>query len=284
MPVDFSQAPPSYWLDKYRGPADRIITESVSNNAAWNRLAELTDTFGHRLSGSSSLEEALKWSAETMKQDGLEHVRLEPVMVPHWVRGKEHAEIVHPVRRELVMLGLGGSIGTGPNGLEAAVLVVRTLQELDAKAEAARGKIVVLNAPFTHYPETIHNRTTGPSRAARHGAVALLVRSVAPPGYRTAHTGATNYARDAPRIPAAAITSEDADQLQRMFDRGLPLRIRLYMEAETLPDAPSSNVVAELRGSVNPEQIVVLGAHLDSWDVGTGASDDGGGRSRCGKP
>ena len=265
------------WLDPYRAPASRIIGEAMSDTFAWNRLAELSDTFGHRLSGSRALERAIRWAADEMRRDGLEHVRLDPVMVPHWVRGRESARVIGPVAQELVMLGLGGSVGTPPEGLEADVLVVGSFDELDAHAADVAGKIVVYNVPFTTYAQTVRYRTTGASRAARHGAVASLVRSVGPKGHRTPHTGALSYADSDPRIPAAAITVEDTELLQRLQDRGTPSTIRLMMEAQMLPDVESANVIGEIRGREYPDEVVVVGGHIDSWDVGTGSTDDGGG-------
>lgn len=265
------------WIDVYRDPAARLIAEATASTFAWDRLAELTDTYGHRLSGSESLEAAIKWAAAEMKKDGLENVRLEPVKVVHWVRGQESAEITAPRRHQIVMLGLGNSVGTPPDGVEAEVLAVSSFQELDQNAARARGRIVFFNVPFTTYSETVQFRSTGPSRAAAHGAVAMLVRAVGPPGLRTPHTGALQYADGAPRIPAAAITTEDADRIQRIINRGTPVRVRLRMEAKMLPDADSFNVVGEIRGRERPEELVVIGGHFDSWDVGTGALDDGGG-------
>jgi carboxypeptidase Q len=265
------------WLDSYRDPASRLVGEALSSDFAWQRLALLGDTFGHRLSGSDNLADAIKWAAEEMMKDGLENVRTEPVKVPHWVRGQESAEIVSPRRYPMVMLGLGNSIGTPAEGIEAEILVVRNFQELDAAAARVRGRIVVYNAPFTTYGETVQYRSAGPSRAATLGAVAVLVRSVGPKGLRTPHTGALRYADGQPQIPAAAITVEDAERLQRMQDRGTQIRVRLKMEAKFLPDADSANVVGEIRGREKPDEVVVIGGHFDSWDVGTGSTDDGGG-------
>lgn len=269
-----SQGP---WIDQYREPASRIIEAALVDRFAWDRLAELTDTFGHRLSGSPQLEAAIRWAVEEMKNDGLENVRTEPVMVPRWVRGAESAEILEPAPDAIVMLGLGGSVGTGPDGVQAPVLVVRSFEELERKADFARGRIVVYNAPFTNYGETVQYRVEGASRAARHGAVAALVRSVGPVSLRTPHTGGMQYAPGVPQIPVAAITIEDADRLQRMQDRGARVVVRLKMEAHTLPDIESANVVAEITGREKPDEIVLLGGHFDSWDVGAGATDDGGG-------
>jgi carboxypeptidase Q len=270
-------APRHSWLDAYRDPAARLIGEAVSTTFAWDRLAVLTDTVGHRLSGTPALDRAIQWAVGEMKRDGLENVHTERVMVPRWVRGAESAEIVEPARHAIVLLGLGDSVGTPPDGVEADVLVVHTFDELDAKAPAARGRIVLFNVPFTNYGETVRFRASGPSRAARYGAVAALVRSAGPNGLRTPHTGALQYAVDAPKIPAAAIASEDADRLQRMADRGGRVVVRLKMEAHFDPDVESANVVGEIRGREKPDEIVLVSGHLDSWDVGAGATDDGGG-------
>jgi carboxypeptidase Q len=265
------------WLDAYRDPAARLIGEAVSSTFAWDRLSVLTDTIGNRLSGTPALDRAIQWAAAEMKKDGLENVHTERVMVPTWVRGSESAEIVEPARHAMVMLGLGDSVGTPADGIQADVLVVHSFEELDARAPAARGRIVLFNVPFTSYGETVRFRAAGPSRAARHGAVAMLIRAVGPAGLRTPHTGALQYAGDAPKIPAAAISAEDADRLQRMADRGGAVVVRLKMEAHVDADAESANVVGEIRGRERPDEVVVVSGHLDSWDVGAGATDDGGG-------
>ena len=267
----------SAWLDAYREPASRIITAATANPDAWQRLAELTDTFGNRISGSPQLQAAIQWAVAEMKKDGLDNVHTEPAMVPHWVRGAEHAEIVEPIPQTLVMLGLGNSVGTPAAGIQARTLVVKNFDDLQQHAREAAGRIVVFNVPFTTYGEAVVYRSDGPSRAARVGAVAMLLRSVGPPGLRTPHTGVLNYADDAPKIPAAAITTEDADQLQRMQDRGTPVVVRLVMSAQMLPDVESANVVGEIAGREHPEEVVLISGHSDSWDVGRGAMDDGGG-------
>jgi carboxypeptidase Q len=265
------------WTEPYRPISQRLIAEAQSSDFAWRRLAELTDTFGHRLSGSESLERAIDWAVATMKADGLENVRKEPVMVPRWVRGRESLEVVAPIRQSLPMLGLGNSTATPASGIEADVIVVRDFDDLTARAGAVKGNIVLFNVPFTTYGTTVVYRSTGPSQAAKLGAVATLVRSVGPPGLRTPHTGATRYEDGLPQIPAAAITTEDADRFQRLQDRGIRIRVRLSMEARFEADSQSYNVVGELRGRELPQEIVLIGGHFDSWDVGTGASDDGGG-------
>src|SRR5258706_2622505 len=267
----------THWLDAYRDPASRLIGEALASTFAWDRLAVLTDTIGNRLSGTPALDRAIQWALGEMTRDGLENVHTERVMVPKWVRGSESAEIVEPARHTIVMLGLGDSVGTPPGGVQAEVVVVHSFEELDSKAASARGRIVLFNVAFTNYGETVRFRSTGPSRAARHGAVAALVRAIGPSGLRTPHTGALAYATDAPKIPAAAITAEDADRLQRMADRGDRAVVRLTMDAHFDADAPSANVVGEIRGREKPEEIVVVSGHLDSWDVGAGATDDGGG-------
>jgi carboxypeptidase Q len=264
------------WLQQYREPSARLIGEALGSTFAWDRLAVLTDTIGHRLSGSPALERAVQWAMAEMTRDGLENVRAERVMVPKWVRGQESAEIVEPAHHAIAMLGLGDSVGTRSEGVQGEVLVVHGFEELDAKSSAARGRIVLFNVPFTTYGETVRFRSAGPSRAARHGAVAALVRAVGPPGLRTPHTGALQYASDAPKIPAASIATEDADRIERMADRGKVV-VRLKMDAHFEADAESANVIGEIRGRELPDEFVVVGGHLDSWDVGSGATDDGGG-------
>jgi len=277
LPAAIAADSPPNWIDDYRAPATRLINEATRDHFAWNRLAVLTDTIGHRLSGSPQLDRAIAWAVTEMKRDGLENVHTEKVMVPKWVRGAESAEIVRPSRHSLAMLGLGDSVGTPREGIEADVAVVHGFEELEAHAAELRGKIVFINGAFTTYGESSRYRRAGASRAARHGAVAVLVRSIGPDGQRLPHTGALDYAAGAPKIPAAAISSEDADLIDRMIRRGDKVAVRLKMEAHAEPDVESANVVAELRGRERPEEVVVVSGHLDSWDVGAGATDDGGG-------
>ncbi|HEY2963314.1 MAG TPA: M20/M25/M40 family metallo-hydrolase [Pyrinomonadaceae bacterium] len=211
-----------------------------------------------------------------MKKDGLDNVRAEKVMVPHWVRGQESLEMLAPVSLKLSLLGLGNSVATPVAGITADAVVVRNFAELDALGERVRGKIVVYNAPFTDYGATVQYRLNGASRAARYGAVAALVRSITPTSLQTPHTGAMNYDPQQPKIPTAAITIEAAELLQRTYDRGEHITLRLKMEAKFLDDVESANVIAELKGSERPDEIVLIGGHFDSWDVGQGAHDDGG--------
>jgi carboxypeptidase Q len=265
------------WLEPYRQPAAALIDAALADSFAWHRLAELTDTFGHRLCGSRALEDAIRWIVDQMKRDGLERVRTEPMKVPRWVRGSEALEIVAPYPRRVPVIGLGNSVGTQAGGLHAELMVVSSFAEFERRRHDVANRIVLYNAPFVDYVTTAVYRTDGASRAAAAGAVAVLVRSVGPDGLRTLHTGMVRYRGNARQIPAAAICTEDARRLQRMVDRGQRVTMRLQMDALVLPDADSANVIAEVRGRERPEEIVVIGAHIDSWDVGDGASDDGGG-------
>ena len=268
-------AVPSAWLNPYRETASRLIKAALSDDFAWRRLAELTDTFGHRFSGSDSYQRAAEWAMATMRADGFDSVRSEPVMVPRWIRGQESADITHPGQHPLVMIGLGGTVATPPSGTEADVLVVASFDDLRARADAARGKIVLFNVPYSSYAETVTYRTNGARIAAQYGAVAALVRSVGPVGLRTPHTGSVNYVAGTPAIPAASLAAEDANRIARLAARGERVTVRLLTSGRLEGDELSANVVGELRGRERPDEIVLVGAHFDSWDVGTGASDDG---------
>ena len=263
------------WINAYRDTAARLIKAATADDFGWQRLAEFTDTYGNRLSGSENLTRAIGWAAEAMKKDGLENVHTEKVMVPKWTRGRESAEIIDPPRHTLTILGLGGTIATPPNGLEAEVLVVESFNELRTRAADAKGRIVLFNEPFTNYADTVTYRTGSARAAAQAGAVGGPIRSVGPVGLRTPHTGSVQYQSDLPPIPAAAITGEDANRIARLSARGRKVRIHLSLEGHNEPDAESANVVAEIRGRERPDEVVVLGGHIDSWDVGAGASDDG---------
>lgn len=261
----------------YRGDADRLIEAALGDSAAYDRLAELVDRFGHRLSGSASLELAIDWILDQMSSDGLDNVRGEPVPVPHWVRGEESIRMLQPLQKDLPMLGLGGSVGTPREGIRGEVMVVGSFDELEDRADEAAGRIVLFNVPFTSYGQTVRYRSDGAVAAARVGAVASIIRSVTNYSQQTPHTGAMRYAEGVARIPHAAITVEDAELIQRVVDRGERVELLIEMEAKTLPDVMSRNVVAEVVGRESPEEIVVLGGHIDSWDVGQGAMDDAGG-------
>jgi carboxypeptidase Q len=261
----------------YNAAAQAIMRRAVQDSLSYKRLQYLCDTFGARLSGTPALERAIDWVLGELKADGFENVRGEDVQVPYWKRGAESAELVTPRATPLAMLGLGGSIGTPPEGITAEVVVVKSFDELKLRAAEAKGKIVLFNAPFTNYGATVRYRTDGAIKAAEAGAVASLIRSVGPYSMRTPHTGSMRYQDSVKKIPHAAVSTEDADMLARMAERGAKPVVRLKMEGQFMPEATSRNVIAEIRGSEKPEEIVVMGGHIDSWDVGSGAMDDGGG-------
>ena len=263
--------------ESYRGTTDRLIDAAVKDSAAWNKIAELTDRYGHRLSGSTALERAIDWTLARMGADGLENVHGERVMVPHWVRGTEHAELVAPRAKQLALLGLGGSFGTRAEGITAPVLVVTSFDDLTRHSADAKGKIVLFDVPFVSYGETVVYRAFGATAAAKVGARAVLIRSIASYSINSPHTGALRYDTAVAKIPAAAITVEHAMLMRRMRDRGQKVTVHLVMRARTLPDAPSRNVIAEIKGRELPDEVVMIGGHIDSWDVGQGAMDDAGG-------
>ena len=263
---------------KYRDIANRIIAAAQADSAgAWNRIAELTDRFGHRLSGSIALEQAIDWTAAAMTRDGLANVRKEKVLVPHWVRGAESLELVAPRRQLLPMLGLGGSIATPVGGITAEVMVVASFDELTQRSAEAKGKIVLYDAEWRDYGYNGAFRRLGAIAAAKVGAVASLARSAGPYGMRTPHTGSMSYDSTVTKIPHASVTAEDAMMMRRMIVRGERVRVTLNMSARMLRDAQSHNVMGELRGGDKANEIVVMGGHIDSWDVGQGAMDDAGG-------
>ncbi|MGC4044002.1 MAG: M20/M25/M40 family metallo-hydrolase [Armatimonas sp.] len=265
-------------MDNLEETCKRLLEAAKTTDVAYKRLGWLCDRIGARLSGSKSLDTAIAWAASELKADGFDAVRTEPVMVPRWERGKESGELLTPMRRPLRMLGLGGTVS---GKIQASVLVVKDFDELRARGSEAKGKVVCYDVPFTSYGQTVRYRATGPSEAAKLGAVGVLVRSVGPAGFQTPHTGALRYADDAPKIPAAAISIEDATLLARMQARGENPTVRLSLGGRMLKDARSANVIAELKGREKPDEIVVIGGHLDSWDVGQGAHDDGGGCLTC---
>ncbi|MES3035520.1 MAG: M20/M25/M40 family metallo-hydrolase [Gemmatimonadota bacterium] len=271
-------------LARLRPASQRITAAALADSAPHRRLAALVDGFGHRFSGSASLERAIDWILAEMQRDGFANVRGEPVMVPHWVRGAESATLTSPRETPLHLLGLGGSVGTGADGIEAEVLVVHSFDELERRKAEAVGRIVLFNvpfpkdsAPFAGYDVAVRFRGAGATAAAKAGAVASLIRSVATFSMQSPHTGGMRYDSVTKKIPAAALSVEDAEMLDRMQQRGERVRVKLVMNAQTLPDAPSRNVVAELRGRELPDEVVVIGGHIDSWDVGQGAMDDAGG-------
>ena len=264
----------------YKPVADRLLAAAEGDTEGYARLQYLCDGIGKRISGSEPLTRATAWAADAMRQAGLENVTMQPVTVPHWVRGAESGSLVAPVTKPLHMLGLGMSVGTPPGGLTAEVVVVPDFAALTKLGRAGvEGKIVVFNAPYKGYGQTVMYRVSGPSQAAALGAVAALVRSITPLAMQTPHTGTLVYDTkhpEVPRIPAAAVSIEDALLLQRLAATA-PTRVHLEMAAHREADAPSFNIYGEIRGSEHPEQIVDVGGHIDSWDVGQGAQDDGSG-------
>jgi carboxypeptidase Q len=271
----------------------QIQQAALESDYAYRQTAYLSNNIGPRLSGSPQAQRAVEYVAGELRRLGLE-VKLEKLMVPHWVRGVETGELVEypgqapQTTQKIVLTTLGGSVATPAEGLTAEVIVVNNYNELEALGrEKVAGKIVLYNVKFDRqmaaqgfggnaYGQVVGYRSAGASRAARQGAIASLVRSAGASQNRLAHTGSVGYAQDAPQIPAAAVSSEDADLIAHLVKEGR-VRLHLTLTPKRLPDAVSYNVVADLKGSEHPEQIVIVSGHLDSWDLGTGAIDDAAG-------
>ncbi|HEX8172534.1 MAG TPA: M20/M25/M40 family metallo-hydrolase [Thermoanaerobaculia bacterium] len=270
------------------GDAARVIDEELAHSHAYATLQHLTDHIGPRLSGSRGAALAVQWTASQFRAWGID-VRTEPVMVPHWVRGEERGTLVSHNNQKLVLTALGGSVATPQSGITADVIEVSSFDELEKLGRAKiAGKIVYYNNPmdlakvergqaFDAYSEAVAFRGTGAARAAEYGAVASLIRSVASASLRSPHTGAMRYDPKQPKIPSAALATEDAELVHRLLGEGERVRVHLVLTPRTLPDVESANVVAEIRGSERPNEIVLIGGHLDSWDLGTGAIDNGSG-------
>ncbi len=266
---------------------------ALESDYAYRQVAHLANNIGPRLSGSAQAAKAVEYVASELKAIGCE-VQLEKVMVPHWVRGEETAALIEfpgqaqSTTQKIVLCALGGSVATPPEGIEADVIDVRNFDELKSMPrQKVAGKIVLFNYPFDKqmaaegrggeaYGEAVVYRSNGPSAAARQGAIACLIRSVGGADYRLPHTGMTDYAKDAPKIPAGAVTAEDADLIVDLVRQGR-VKMKLVLTPQTLPDIESANVIADIKGSEHPEQIIIVSGHLDSWDLGTGAIDDGAG-------
>src|SRR6266542_2832808 len=271
----------------------RLQQTALTSNYAYRQVAHLANNIGPRLSGSAQAAKAVEYVASELKAIGCE-VQLEKVMVPHWVRGDETAALVQfpgqaqGTTQKIVLCALGPSVATPQDGIEAEVIAVRNFNELKSlPRDKVAGKIVLFNYPFDKqmaaegrggeaYGEAVVYRADGPSAAARQGAVACLIRSVGGADYRLPHTGQTDYVSDAPKIPAGAVTAEDADLIADLVRQG-PVKMKLLLTPQTLPDVESANVIADIKGSEHPEQVIVVSGHLDSWDLGTGAIDDGAG-------
>ncbi|HMG05583.1 MAG TPA: M20/M25/M40 family metallo-hydrolase, partial [Chthoniobacterales bacterium] len=266
---------------------------ALKSDYAYRQVAHLSNNIGPRLTGSAQAQKAVEYVAAELKALGLE-VQLEKVTVNHWVRGEETAALVEypgmaeKTTQNVVLTALGGSVATPLAGLTAEVIVVRNFDELQSLGgDKVKGRIVLFDYHFDKlmagqghagdaYGQAVRYRADAPSAAAKLGAVATLIRSVGGAEYRLPHTGQTDYAKDAPKIPAAAVTAEDADLIAALVPQG-PVRMKLVLTPQQLPDVPSYNVIGDLKGSEHPEQVVIVSGHLDSWDLGTGAIDDGAG-------
>jgi hypothetical protein len=261
----------------------RLIGEEAVSQGAYAKLAYLSDRIGPRLSGSAGAAAAVTWTAAELKRDGLSNVRTEKIMVPHWVRGEEKAEVLAPYKGPAAVTALGMSVPTPPGGVTGDIVEVSSFEELKALGETVRGKIVLYYKPMRRHPDgesygaAATLRYRGAAEAGKLGAVAMLIRSLGTLSASLPHTGGQAYAEGVEPIPAAALAAEDADRIHRILATGDTVRMRLTLGCKTLPDAESANVIAELRGRARPEEIVVIGGHLDSWDLGTGAIDDGAG-------
>jgi Zn-dependent M28 family amino/carboxypeptidase len=287
------QAPPLQYSPQLVSEIKKIQQAAFESDYAYRQVAHLANNIGPRLSGSAQAQTAVEYVAAELRKLGLE-VKLEKVMVPHWVRGEEtgalteYPSMAPNTTQKIVLTSLGGSVATPNDGLTAEVVVVNNFDELQALGRSrVAGKIVLFNAKFDQqladngfagpaYGQSVIYRGIGASAAARLGAVAALNRSAGGADYRLPHTGALRYADDAPKIPAAAIAAEDADLLAHLTSEG-KVRMHLVLTPQTLPDAVSYNVIGDLKGSEHPEQIVIVSGHLDSWDLGRGAIDDGAG-------
>ena len=283
----------SAWTPEQTAVMERLRDAAVSDPYALHVLRHLTDNIGPRLSGSAQAGQAVQYVAAEMRTLGAE-VTLEKAKVPHWVRGAETAEVVAwpgqtpGTTQKVVLTALGGSVATPAEGLTAEVVVVDDWQQLHAlPAGAVKGKILLFNHHFDKelaaqgrgleaYGDAVVYRGAGPVAAAAAGAVAVLVRSVGGADFRLPHTGMTMYSDGVEKIPAAAVTAEDADLLKNLVSQGA-VTLHLTLTPQTLPDADSYNVIADWKGTEHPEQVVVVSGHLDSWDLGTGAIDDGAG-------
>jgi carboxypeptidase Q len=266
---------------------ERILRRAVQASSAYETLSHLADDIGPRLTGSRNAALAVDWTTKRFREWGID-VRNEPVMVPHWVRGRETATLVSHNDQNIILTALGGSVATPASGITADVVEVSSYEELKSFGARVKGRIVFYNNPmdmelvrarrsFEAYRKAVEFRSNGASQAAKYGAAAVVIRSVGSASLRTPHTGSVKYDEIVPKIPAAAMTAEDAMLIHRLIARGSNVRMNLILTPRDLPQVRSANVIAEIRGSEKPDEIVLIGAHLDSWDLGTGAIDDGSG-------
>jgi len=286
-------ATPAVFSPETLSDLKRLQQSALNSDYAYKQVAHLANNIGPRLSGSAQAAKAVEYVAGELKAIGCD-VQLEKVMVPHWVRGEETAALVQfagmaeNTSQKIFLTALGDSVATPANGITAEVIAVKNFDELKAvPRDKVAGKIVLFNYPFDKqmaaegrggeaYGEAVVYRADGPSAAARQGAVACLVRSAGGADYRLPHTGQTTYAGDAPKIPAAAVTAEDAELIVDLARQG-PVKMKLVLTPQTLPEVESANVIGDIKGSEHPEQVVIVSGHLDSWDLATGAIDDGAG-------
>jgi len=286
-------ATPIVFAEQTLADLKRLRQAALASDYAFKQVAHLANNIGPRLTGSVQAAKAVEYVADKMKALGC-NVQLEKVMVPHWVRGVETAELTQfpgqaaGTMQKIVLCALGGSVATPPEGIDANTICVRDFEELKSlPREKVNEKIVVFNHSFDKqiaaqgrggdaYGQAVVYRSDGPVAAAKLGAAACLIRSVGGEDYRIPHTGQTNYEDGIPKIPAAAVAAEDADLIAYLAAQG-ETRMHLTLTPQTLPDVESANVIADIVGSEHPEQIVIVSGHLDSWDLGTGAIDDGAG-------
>lgn len=264
----------------------RIYEAALSDNVAYARLRELVTNHPGRLSGSKSLEGAVQWASATLRAQGVDRVEVQPVDVPHWERGA--AESVRLVTRDgtttsLAALALGGSVPTPPGGIKAPVIELDSLDAL--KSADVKGKIAFFNRPMRPqdtepglaYRDAANQRSSGPTTAAKYGAVAVVIRSLTHALDDHPHTGNTTYLPESPRIPGAALSTLAANRLSEALKTDPGLQLEIVINSRWHPDAVSHNVIGELRGTENPGTILLVGGHLDSWDITPGAHDDGAG-------
>lgn len=264
---------------------EQIFQDCLENGETYELLRHLCLNIGPRLSGSEQAAEALAWSAEKMTEIGCDKVQKQDVMVPNWKRGKAEVCRIVGDDQELALLAIGGSVATPPGGLTAEVIEVQSLDEVDELGEKVKGKIVFYNRAFDQksistgggYGGAVDQRVHGASRAAKYGAAAIVIRSVSSGFDDVPHTGTLSYADDVPRIPAAALGVVSADRLTEALAKEHSAELFLDMSCEWKEDAPSHNVMGELTGSEHPDKVILVGGHMDSWDVGHGAHDDGSG-------
>ncbi len=261
-----------------------LAAQVLAGSEAYATVQSLTDEVGARLTGSPASKLAVAWGVRTMQAIGLDNVHTEAVRAPHWERGEESGAIVAPTTHPVVLKALGGSIGTSAKGLEAEVVEVGSIDELEKKKpEEIKGKIVFFYRVMRRtkdgsgYGEAVGVRSRGAIAAAKLGAVGVVIRSIGTDNNRVAHTGGMRYDDKVTKIPAAALSTPDADLLHRLVALGKPVRISMRLGAKTLPETDAANVIGDIVGDEAPNEIVLFGAHLDSWDVGQGAIDDGAG-------